>query len=67
MEYLLAFRPWVSVIMLITFIGLFIWVANPKRSKGFNEAANLPFAEDDEEQPSSQVDTAQPHKRENKQ
>ena len=53
--------------MLITFIGLFIWVANPKRSKGFNEAANLPFAEDDEEQPSSQVDTAQPHKRENKQ
>jgi cytochrome c oxidase cbb3-type subunit 4 len=35
--------------MLLTFIGLFIWVLSPKRSAGFNEAANLPFADEGQE------------------
>jgi cytochrome c oxidase cbb3-type subunit 4 len=33
--------------MLITFIGLYAWVLSPKRSKGFDEAANLPFADEE--------------------
>ncbi|TVQ68300.1 MAG: cbb3-type cytochrome c oxidase subunit 3 [Oceanospirillales bacterium] len=37
------------LIMLITFIGLFIWVLLPQNKKSFDEAANLPFADEDEE------------------
>jgi len=43
-----TYGPYIVVVMLVTFIGLFIWVLSPKRSAGFKEAANLPFA--DEEQ-----------------
>jgi cytochrome c oxidase cbb3-type subunit 4 len=41
-----TYGPYIVVVMLITFIGLFIWVLNPKRSAGFKEAANLPFADE---------------------
>ncbi len=43
-----VYGPWLPVIMLITFIGLFIWVASPKNSKKFDEAAQAPFADEDE-------------------
>ena len=36
--------------MLITFLLLFVWVMLPKNKKGFDDAANLPF--EDEEKPS---------------
>jgi cytochrome c oxidase cbb3-type subunit 4 len=38
--------PYVVVVMLLTFIGLFIWVLSPRRTADFNEAANLPFADE---------------------
>ena len=41
-----TYGPYIGVLMLVTFIGLFIWVLSPKRTKGFNEAANLPFADE---------------------
>ncbi|QEW08575.1 cbb3-type cytochrome c oxidase subunit 3 [Nitrincola iocasae] len=36
--------------MLITFIGLFIWVLLPQNKKPFDDAANLPFADEDEDE-----------------
>ena len=42
-----VYGPFVPVIMLITFIGLFIWVLLPQNKKRFDEAANLPFADED--------------------
>ena len=43
-----VYGPYIPVIMLITFIGLFIWVLLPGNKKRFDEASKLPFA--DEEQ-----------------
>ncbi|WP_261844598.1 cbb3-type cytochrome oxidase subunit 3 [Aliamphritea ceti] len=43
-----VYGPYIPVIMMITFLGLFIWVLLPGNTKGFREASNLPFA--DEEQ-----------------
>ncbi|MBR9868629.1 MAG: cbb3-type cytochrome c oxidase subunit 3 [Oceanospirillales bacterium] len=34
--------------MLITFIGLFIWVLLPGNKKRFDEASQLPFADEDD-------------------
>ncbi|MBT3146232.1 cbb3-type cytochrome c oxidase subunit 3 [Neptunomonas phycophila] len=35
--------------MLLTFVGLFIWVLLPGNKKRFDEASQLPFADDKEE------------------
>ncbi len=35
------------VIMLITFVALFAWVLHPKNQKSYDDAANMPFNEDD--------------------
>ncbi|NQZ31916.1 MAG: cbb3-type cytochrome c oxidase subunit 3 [Oceanospirillaceae bacterium] len=45
-----VYGPYIPVIMLITFFGLFIWVLLPSNKKGFDNAANLPFEEDDAEE-----------------
>ncbi len=44
-----VYGPYLPVIMLVTFIALFAWVLHPKNKKKFDDAANLPF-EDEEEQ-----------------
>jgi len=41
-----VYGPYIPVVMLITFFGLFIWVLLPSNKKGFDSAANLPFEED---------------------
>ncbi len=56
------FRPYFSVIMLITFIALFFWVLSPKRKKDFDEAANLPFADDDQHEPQDMSNPARERK-----
>ncbi len=38
--------PYIVVVMLITFLGLFVWVLLPGNKKGFDKAANIPFEED---------------------
>ncbi|WP_432698632.1 cbb3-type cytochrome oxidase subunit 3 [Marinobacterium sp. YM272] len=43
-----VYGPYLPVIMLITFVALFIWVANPKNSKRFDDAAQAPFADEEE-------------------
>jgi cytochrome c oxidase cbb3-type subunit 4 len=44
-----VYGPFMPLIMLITFIGLFIWVLLPQNKKRFDDAANLPFADEEEE------------------
>ena len=39
-----------TVIMFVTFIGIWIWAWSGRRRKEFDEAANLPFAEKDAQQ-----------------
>lgn len=43
-----VYGPYLPLIMLITFVAIFIWVANPKNSKKYDEAAQAPFADEDE-------------------
>ena len=41
------FHALFTVLLLIIFIGIVIWAFGPKRKKYFDEAARLPFADDD--------------------
>lgn len=44
-----------TALVLIAFVGLLIWAFSGKRKKNFDEAANLPFA-DESEKPKSDDD-----------
>ena len=39
-------RSIVTVLGLITFVGLIVWAYSSKNSAAFEEAANLPFEQD---------------------
>jgi len=39
-------RVLTTVLLMIAFIGLWIWAWSKKRKKDFDEAANLPFADE---------------------
>jgi cytochrome c oxidase cbb3-type subunit 4 len=41
------FRSAMTVVMFLLFIGIVIWAFGSKRKRAFDEAANLPFEEDD--------------------
>ena len=36
-----------TVVLLVIFVGIAIWAYSSKRKKTFEEAANLPFADED--------------------
>lgn len=40
-------RGVITALSLVCFIGIVVWVYLPARKHGFEEAANLPFADDD--------------------
>ncbi|QJD72344.1 cbb3-type cytochrome c oxidase subunit 3 [Marinobacterium sp. LSUCC0821] len=42
--------------MLVTFIGLFIWVLLPQNRKRFDDAANLPFQDEELDKKSREAD-----------
>ncbi len=42
------FRAWHTVILLGLFIALIFWAYSKKRKSSFNEAANLPFADENQ-------------------
>ena len=44
---LTTLRSITTVLVFVTFIGVWIWAWSSKRKKAFDEAANLPFVEDD--------------------
>ncbi|MCV6611122.1 MAG: cbb3-type cytochrome c oxidase subunit 3 [Amphritea sp.] len=50
-----VYGPYLPGLMLLTFIGLFIWVLLPGNRKRFDEASQLPFA--DEEKDAAETDT----------
>jgi len=41
------FHSYYTVLGLVVFIGIWIWAWSSKRKKFFNEAANLPFADEE--------------------
>ena len=41
-------RAWQTTLLLIAFIGIVIWAYSKRRKKSFDEAANLPFADEDQ-------------------
>lgn len=40
-------RSFFTVLIFAIFIGIWIWAWSSKRKKDFDEAANLPFADED--------------------
>jgi cytochrome c oxidase cbb3-type subunit 4 len=42
-------RSALTVVSLVTFLGIIFWSYSPHRSKAFEEAANLPFADEIDE------------------
>ena len=40
-------RAWQTAILLVSFIGIVIWAYSKRRKTSFDEAANLPFADED--------------------
>ncbi len=45
---LTVFRSIMTVLMFLIFIGICVWAWSSKRKKEFDDAANLPFADEDE-------------------
>ena len=41
------FRAWHTVLMFISFMGIFLWAWSKKTKKRFEDAAQLPFNEPD--------------------
>jgi cytochrome c oxidase cbb3-type subunit IV len=42
-----TFRSIVTVLAFVSFVGIVIWAYSARARRGFDEAAQLPFAEDD--------------------
>ncbi|MGE5386321.1 MAG: cbb3-type cytochrome oxidase subunit 3 [Betaproteobacteria bacterium] len=42
------YRSIMTVVSLATFIGIIVWAFSRKNKERFDEAANLPFAEEDD-------------------
>ena len=40
-------RAWQTAVLLVSFIGIIFWAYSKRRKKDFDEAANLPFADED--------------------
>ncbi|MGB0664799.1 MAG: cbb3-type cytochrome oxidase subunit 3 [Pontibacterium sp.] len=44
-----VYGPFIPVVMLTAFILMFIWVLLPKNKKRFDEASQLPFADEEKD------------------
>lgn len=44
------FRAWHTLILLLMFVGIVVWAYSKRQKKSFDEAANLPFADDTQHQ-----------------
>ncbi|MCF1430353.1 MAG: cbb3-type cytochrome c oxidase subunit 3 [Shewanella sp.] len=40
----------ITIVVMLTFVGIFAWAYSGRRKKQFDEAANLVFADEDENQ-----------------
>lgn len=48
-EFVTDTRVVVTVLSFLTFIGIVLWSYSGRRAKAFDEAANLPFADDEQD------------------
>ncbi|AVI62456.1 CcoQ/FixQ family Cbb3-type cytochrome c oxidase assembly chaperone [Halomonas sp. GFAJ-1] len=48
-----TFRGLITLFLIIAFIGIFVWSYSKRRKPDFDEAANLPFADDSDKQTAS--------------
>ena len=46
-----TFSSFMTVVMLVVFLGILAWACSSKRSAAFDEAARVPFEEDDAARP----------------
>lgn len=44
-----TFRGIITGLLILAFIGITVWAYSRRRKPDFDEAANLPFADDDEQ------------------
>ena len=54
MDFTLLQSVWTIVVM-VAFIGIVLWAWSGKRKQRFEEAANIPFDEDEQLQPDSKT------------
>ena len=47
-------RGLITIALMVTFIGVVLWAYSSKRKSSFDDAANLPFADDDADEKSLQ-------------
>jgi cytochrome c oxidase cbb3-type subunit 4 len=40
------FRAWHTVVLMASFIGILVWAYSSRRRNAFDDAANLPFADE---------------------
>ncbi len=52
-----TFRGLITLILIIGFVGIVWWAYSKRRKPDFEEAANLPFADDDESLPGEKTAT----------
>lgn len=52
-----VYGPYIPVVMLITFIGLVVWVMLPGNKKRFDDASELPFADEQQDAPTGADET----------
>lgn len=53
-----VFRGLMSIVMLVCFLGLIAWVYSKNQKKAFDEAADLPFADEAQHQNSHQDESS---------
>ena len=58
MGYSLVQSIW-TLVVLVLFVGIVLWAWSGKRKKDFDEAANIPFTED--EKPTDTTSKEKPH------
>ena len=59
MDYSLIQSIW-TVVVMVLFVGIVIWAWSGKRKQRFDEAANIPFSEDDLP-PTDKISKENPH------
>lgn len=52
-----TFRGIITGLLILAFIGITVWAYSKRRKPDFDEAANLPFADDDEPAPDHRQDS----------
>ncbi|OGT88729.1 MAG: hypothetical protein A2286_06920 [Gammaproteobacteria bacterium RIFOXYA12_FULL_61_12] len=52
-----VFHAWYTIVLMIVFFGIIWWTFSRKRKSSFNEAANLPFDDENRHEATLQKDS----------